>query len=312
VKLVLGIDGGQSSTVAVVVDETGSLRGRGTAGPSDHVGQAADSRRAAAACELAAARALAAAGLPPAEPLAAVVVGMSGYDGAWHGVEPAFATARVRYVHDAPAALSGAIAGRPAGVVIAGTGSVGYGEDDRGGSVRVGGYGYLFGDGGSAFAIARDALADAMRASDHGVASDLGDAARAFFDVPDLHALARAVSLNRIDRPQLAAYARVVLDAARLGDPQARALVDAAAEALADLARSIATRLGGTPAVPVPVALVGGIGQNPMVAAAVRAHLGAQTPAAIVAAVADAAVGAALLAFDDAGLPRPAIHGAAV
>ena len=31
-KLFLGIDGGQSSTVAVIVDERGAVRGRGTSG----------------------------------------------------------------------------------------------------------------------------------------------------------------------------------------------------------------------------------------------------------------------------------------
>ena len=72
----------------MIVDEQGTILGRGTAGPSDHVDEPATSRRAAAACEAAVAAALAASGLPASAPLEGVAIGMSGYDGAWHGQPP--------------------------------------------------------------------------------------------------------------------------------------------------------------------------------------------------------------------------------
>jgi len=75
--------------------------------------------------------------------------------------------------------------------VIAGTGSVAYGESGVRDPIRVGGFGYLFGDEGSSYAIARTALAGAMRMTDRGVLTDLGSAALAFFDCSDLRALAR-------------------------------------------------------------------------------------------------------------------------
>ena len=156
-----GIDGGQSSTIAVVLDARGTVLGRGTAGPSDHVDEPANTQRAAAACEAALANALAAAKLPAETGLAAVVVGLSGYDGDWHGRTPVFHTPITRYKHDAVIALAGAIRDRPAAVVIAGTGSVAYGESANRDPVRAGGFGYLFGDEGSSFAIARTALAGA-------------------------------------------------------------------------------------------------------------------------------------------------------
>jgi N-acetylglucosamine kinase-like BadF-type ATPase len=308
VKFVAGIDGGQSSTIAVVVDDDGVVRGRGSGGPSDHVGQAPDSPRAALACEHALRRALAAAQLPAETPLAAVVIGLSGYEGSWHGRPPAFMAERVRYVHDAPIALAGAIARRPAGVVIAGTGSAGYGEDPSGRAVRAGGYGYLFGDAGSGFAIARSALAAAMTAADRGVTTDLATAALAFFDVPDLRAFVRAVSLHQIDRPQIAGFARVVADAARLGDSEARTIVDQAAAALAGLAHTIADRLTTISGGAVPVALVGGLAASPLIEEAVRSHVGPTSAATIVAAAHEPAIGAAFLAFDDANLPRPRIQ----
>jgi len=304
--LFAGVDGGQSSTVAVVLGEDGSVLGRGTAGPADHVDEPPDSERAALACRRALGAALAAAGEPPDAPLEAVVIGVSGFDGGWHGVEPVLATARIRYVHDAPIALAGATDERPAVVVIAGTGSVAYGETLAGRTIVLGGYGHLFGDEGSSFAIARAAIASAMRTADTGAEADLGAAALAFFDVPDLRALARAVSVREISRPRLASFARVVHDAARLGDPTARAIVDEAADGLAALAARAADLLEGREGAPVPVAFVGGGFANVEFRAATERRFAAiTTNGRTIAARHEPAVGAALLAFDLAERPRP-------
>jgi glucosamine kinase len=301
-----GIDGGQSSTIAVVLDAHGAVLGRGTAGPSDHVDEPATTQRAAAACEAALAAALRAAGLAPDTAIAAVVVGLSGYEGNWHGREPDFGRAVVRYKHDTVIALAGAIRDRPAAVVIAGTGSVGYGETAHREPVRVGGFGYLFGDEGSSYAIARTALAGAMRMTDRGVLTDLGAAALAFFDCTDLRGLARAVSLRAISRPQLAGFSRVVLDAARLGDPEAAAIVDDAAAALAGLAQVVVEQLGSADMPAVPVAFVGGAMDNADLRIAATRRLEAATPLArVVAPAFEPAVGAAFLAFDAAAVSRP-------
>jgi len=304
--LFAGIDGGQSSTVAVVLDERGALLGRGTAGPSDHVDEPATTQRAAQACESAVAAALGAAGLPASSTLKAVVVGLSGYEGSWHGREPDFGAAIVRYKHDTVIALAGAIRERPAAVVIAGTGSVAYGESANREPVRAGGFGYIFGDEGSSYAIARTALAAAMRLTDRGVLTDLGAAALAFFDCPDLRALARAVSLRQIGRPQLASFSRVVFDAARLGDPEATAILGDAAAALAGLAQLVVEQLGSADVPAVPVAFVGGAMDNADLRLATARRLEAATPLArVVAPAFGPAVGAAFLAFDAAGVARP-------
>jgi N-acetylglucosamine kinase len=304
--LFAGIDAGQSSTVAVVIDDEGRVRGRGIAGPADHVDEPADSRRAATACERAVREALVAGGQPPDAPLEAALIGLSGYEGAWHGVEPELRARVQRYEHDAPVALAGALSERPAAVVIAGTGSVAYGETSGGRTIQVGGYGYLFGDEGSSFALARAALAAAMRTADRGVTTDLALAALAFFDVRSLRELVRAVSLRTISRPQVAAFARVVHDAARLGDEEARAMVDDAAAALAALGLLIVERLGGTEEDPVGVAFVGGGFANAEFRAAVEHRFAGSAPnGRVVTARYEPAVGAALLACEAAGFARP-------
>src|ERR1022692_4399769 len=69
---------------------------------------------------------------------------------------------------DAVIALAGATAGEPGIVTIAGTGSIAFGRNGTGSiafgrnaagrTARTGGWGYIFGDEGSGFDIARQAL----------------------------------------------------------------------------------------------------------------------------------------------------------
>ena len=304
-KLVAGIDGGQSHTTAVVVDQDGVVRGRGRGGPADHVDEPPGSRKFADASNDALMRALDAAGLPRATRFEAVHAGLSGYDAHFDGAQPQFAAPVVRVQHDAPVALAGAVHARPAVVVIAGTGSVAYGEAADGTSVRVGGWGFLFGDEGSAFAVARDGLAYAMAEEDRGARSPLGEAALSYFDRRNLRDLATAALLGRISRAELAGFARLVHDAARLGDAGASAIVGEAASALAALAATALARLD-LGARDVPVAFAGGAFVNEAFFARARERLAELAPRArAVTPRYDPAIGAALLAFADAGLAVP-------
>ena len=304
-RYVAGIDGGQSSTTAVVIDENGLVCARGTAGPADHVDEPAGSTKCADACTAALMRALDDARMPRDTRFEAVHVGLSGYDERFDGVPPAFSARTVRVQHDAPIALEGAVHARPAVVVIAGTGSVAYGEDAGRAAVRVGGWGYMFGDEGSAFAVARAALAHAMAADDHGRRSPLGDAALAYFDRRTLRELATDALLGRISRGKLASFARVVHDAARLGDTGASAIVGDAASALAALAAAVITRLN-LAGEPVPVAFGGGAFVNEAFFARTRDRLAVLAPHALaVTPRYEPAIGAALLAFADADLAVP-------
>jgi glucosamine kinase len=308
--LIAGIDGGQSSTGAVVIDATsGEILARDRSGPSDHVGELRDSERAALACEMSLSVALATAGLDMKTPFAAVGIGMSGYEGAWHGRMPAFASPVVHIVHDGVAALTGAIAERPAAVVIAGTGSAAYGESGAGNGTAAGGFGYMFGDEGSSFWIARAALAGAMRATGHGRTTPLGEAAISYFECVDLRQVARAFSLGSITRPQIASFARLVHNAARLGDADARTILDQAADDLAELGATVVERLAGDGIGPIPLAFVGGAMADAAFRALVEQRAAERSAAAaVVAPQYDGAIGAAFLAADAAGIARPKPH----
>ena len=67
---------------------------------------------------------------------------------------------------DAVIALAGATAGEPGIVTIAGTGSIAFGRNAAGRTARIGGWGYIFGDEGGGFDIARQALRAALRAEE--------------------------------------------------------------------------------------------------------------------------------------------------
>jgi N-acetylglucosamine kinase-like BadF-type ATPase len=308
VRLVAGVDGGQSSTVALVADADGAVLGSGRAGPADDVGERDAALRTAAAVDAALDAALDAAGSGADHPLEVVVAAISGYDDARAGraipLRPR--TLRVVVEHDADAAWRGAFAGREeAGgiLVIAGTGSIALGRTRAGAVARAGGWGYLFGDEGSAFWLARRALSLAMARADRGAPSDLASEALRHFAVASLGAVAHGFARGTIDRARIAAFAPRVCALAAAGDTQARVLVGDAADALAELAGVVHARLGT--AAPAAVSYHGGLFAATALrdawSAAVRSRIAG---ANVVAPVHEPAYGALLRARGLAAEPR--------
>jgi N-acetylglucosamine kinase-like BadF-type ATPase len=297
--LLAGIDGGQSSTIAVVGDENGRILGRGTAGAADEVGAGAASTRLHDALRDALAAAVTAAGLPPGSHFDAIVAGVSGYEGRIFGMAPELPATRFVMMHDAPVAHAGAFAGDPGVIVIAGTGSVVYGTDGLRGRTS-GGWGYLFGDEGSAFWLVREALAELMHAEDD-VEREASHEVRAvldFFGKPTLRQVARAFYGGEIGRDRLASFAPQALKLERF-----RSIAERGAGRLAELAGD-AIAAGAHPA----VACVGGMFEDGAFRERVYDGIAALGEAvAIVEPRYTPAEGALLLAFREAGLPGPAL-----
>jgi N-acetylglucosamine kinase-like BadF-type ATPase len=300
VKLFAGIDGGQSSTTAVIGDETGRVLARGSAVAADEVGQGADSTRLRDALEAALADARDRAGLPTKACFTQVVAGISGYEGRVYGKAPEFLAECVTLMHDAPIAHAGALGGDPGVLVIAGTGSVGYGLNERGETCTIGGWGYLFGDQGSAFALVRDAASEAMRDTDAACENHLCAGMLAYFGQPSLRALSRAFYAGDISRERLAGFAVGIIGAAESGDERAAAHCRSSAQALVALASATAARL----AMQEPrVAFVGGLLRSSLMAGEIEAQLARRFPAARrVEPRYDPAAGALLLAYKAEGV----------
>lgn len=251
----LGVEGGASHTVAIFADAQGQCLKRVETGPGN-VCLLSDRQL------LGLLREIARSGPRPA----AVAVGMSGArtegdreriraaaQRVWPGI-PCLAT------HDLDTALAAgggfaAAGGSKSGstlktprarnrvLVLSGTGSCCYGRSPDGEGIKVGGWGHWLGDEGSGYKVGLAAMQQVIAAFDQtGVWPTLGE-----------HLL-RALQLNEPDeliafvqnaaKPEVAALATTVFDAARTGDRLADRVVGNAAEMLAQQAVACARRVG--------------------------------------------------------------------
>jgi len=179
---------------------------------------------------------------------------------------------KVTVVHDARLIL--AAAGLDAGIaLISGTGSVAYARDRDGREARVGGWGWLLGDDGSAAWLAREAAREVMRRSDAGEA--LGTLGAAMLGATRARTTTDLVGyLHSLDEPRdWGALAGVVFQVAA-DDAAAAVLIERTASALSDLVSSVRKRASAD----VPLVLAGGLILNqPMLEEAVRRRVGAAT-----------------------------------
>lgn len=262
-SLVIGIDGGATSTVALLADSTsGNVLGRGVGGPSNI--QAVGEESALQALQVAVEEAFEAAGLSCA-PVAAAALGLAGIDlnegieliHNWAGrVELA---GKISVANDATLLFA---AGTPEGwglAIVAGTGSIAFTLDRDGKDARTGGWGYLMGDEGSAFRVGLLGLRAACRAADKiGPPTQLLPHLLAKLGSNDPRDFIPAVYRGDWDKAAIAGLAPTVMELAALGDEAAHAIFEN--ESL-ELARTAAGAVfqGGLPRNGVPVALTGGL-----------------------------------------------------
>ncbi|MDQ1487247.1 MAG: hypothetical protein QOJ62_2940, partial [Actinomycetota bacterium] len=138
---------------------------------------------------------------------------------------------------------------------------------------RVGGYGYLVGDEGSAYWIASQALRAALHSHDGtGPKSTLlEDAVTRAYGL-DFDAIVRHVYTNSADRQLIAHLARQVM---AVDDPVVAGIIDDGADFLAQMAHALRQKLGPD----LPVAMHGGIFQDRNIRARFMKATGAVEPA---------------------------------
>ena len=165
--------------------------------------------------------------------------------------------AAVKVVHDTELIL--ATAELTTGIaLIAGTGSVAWGRDASGRVARAGGWGYLLGDEGSGYGIAREAVRHALRLADEGQPPD--QLSRQLTAACNLQRAAQLIDhfYANQERRYWAGHAGVVFELAALGDSAAQRIIDGAAADLGSLVRTVNAALG-QPTPPLPVVLGGGL-----------------------------------------------------
>ncbi len=244
---VMGIDGGGSTVRAAITTPDLTICGQAS-------GPAANPRvvgrdTAVEAIRAAMQSALHSAGLSP-EQIDGVGIGVAGaaadHSGAWlrQVVTAVTPHARLALSADYEIALVGALGRRYGVLVLAGTGSLAYGVNARGESALVGGWGYLLGDEGGGYWIGLEGLRAVARAFDGrkpmtplttAVLSALGLSKRSdlihwLYDDPGGHTR------------EIAELAPLMLEQAA-NDPVAAAIVQRAANELAQVAEAVIRRL---------------------------------------------------------------------
>jgi N-acetylglucosamine kinase-like BadF-type ATPase len=264
--LYLGVDGGQSDTTALIGDESGRVLGRGVGGPCNHAGLSEGRARLERAVRDSVGAACAEAGLQlKSTHFRVACFGMSGGpDDKTEILRRVLPADEWVVTTDAETALSGATVDGQGIIVIAGTGSIGFGRNANGYS-RAGGWGYVFGDEGGAFDIVRQALRAALRMEEGwgpptALRQTLLDAAGGTSANHVLHLFYGA----EWPRSRAATLAPLVDEAATHGDPVALEILHRAAQDLAGLAVSVRDRLW-SPGEPVAVAYIGGVFQSHLV-----------------------------------------------
>ncbi len=260
-SLVLGIDGGATSTVALLAEaESGREIGRGVSGPSNI--QAVGVEAGFKSLNVAVAAAFKSAE-QHRETVAAAALGLAGVDLA--GVELIRGWAdlvkladRVSIANDATLLFA---AGTPEGwglAMVAGTGSIAFTLDKEGNTSRAGGWGYRLGDEGSAYRLGLLGIRAACRSAD-GITppTKLLPALLAKFGITEPRDIIPVVYGGTWDKAAIAGLAPVVLELAPFDQTAAAILEEQALELAKTGAGAVAN--GRLPTDGVPIALTGGL-----------------------------------------------------
>ncbi|WP_081658611.1 BadF/BadG/BcrA/BcrD ATPase family protein [Sporomusa ovata] len=147
-------------------------------------------------------------------------------------------------------------------VLIAGTGSIAYGINRQGAVIRAGGWGHLASDEGSGYAIGRQAVERGIRAAEgRDKATIVLDMIMEYAGLKSWNDMIGYINNQTTSKGDIAAFARVVGDAAKQGDQVAIEIVKQAGDALASLVESVITRGFGWREA-VQVCMYGGIVTN--------------------------------------------------
>ena len=240
----LGVDGGGSKTAFVLIDASGELLGSHQEGPAYYLQTGVEEMRAMLARGILAT--LAQASLTPAA-VDFAFLGLPSYgedsrllatlDAA---AAPTLPPGRFQCGNDALCGWAGALGGEDGINVVAGTGSMAYGEYG-GRAARAGGWGELFSDEGSGYWVAREALQLFSRMSDGRAPrgrlyEKLG---RHFRLAADLDLCAAIYGAGRGERSDVASLSGTIAETARSGDAQARALFARAVEELLQMVDAV-------------------------------------------------------------------------
>ena len=257
---VVGVDGGATKTVALIGTRARIL-GRGESGSSNYhnIGTVAAGRAIRTAVAKAKIQArLRGRRVETAVVALAAIDSAEGFRIARRFVRRANLAQEAFVIHDSVAALYAATRGRPGIIVNSGTGCFAAGINQAGEYVRVGGWGYLIDDKGSAFDIGMKAISSGFRMTDGRVRrTRLMTLLKKKLAVRRFDEIVDVIYSNRIGVEEIAELAPSVSKAASK-DRVCRQILREAGASIAELASTAARRLKLTNTA-FPLAMVGGV-----------------------------------------------------
>ena len=260
--LFLGIDGGGTKTNAAIMNEEGSVLTEGESGPSNplRVGVETAVTNIIKATEDACDR----GGLVITD-ISAATLGLAGVRrmDLRQRVKDSFCKRlnirEATVMTDAEIALFGTTFGKPGLVVIAGTGSICLGRNEKGETSISGGWGPLAGDEGGGVGIAQAALHTVAKASDgRGQPTALSARAAEYFRASGPDNLIVAIYSPQVDNSRIAGFARLVVETALEGDADARDILNDAGHELGIAACAVIKKLG-LEHTKIPIGCVGSV-----------------------------------------------------
>ena len=263
-RMFLGVDGGGTKTALCLLDEEGRIAAQAEApgcyyysGGIDLVGRVLQEGVDEVCQE---------AGITPAG-IDHAFFGLPGYGEVSDDVPaldaaPGGALGHSRYAcgNDTICGWAGSLGGADGINVVSGTGSITYGERD-GRGVRVGGWGEVFGDEGSAYWISVRGLGAYSQMSDGRIpVGPLYGMLKERLDLEnDLDLVGLVLDRWKGGRSEIAGLSRTIVAAASAGDGHAARIVTEAAGELAQMVDVTRRRLEFGPDETVPVSYSGGV-----------------------------------------------------
>lgn len=272
---ILGIDGGGTQTVCILIDDAGQILGRGVSGPSNY--QSVGLEVAGLSIQSAIAQAVPDSSLPihgiclglagvgrPAdqEIIRALLTQLQTPEHLGNTIHWSVHPQGVVICGDSQVALMGGVGHAVGIVVIAGTGSHIFGQNAHGHTQRVGGWGYLLGDEGSGYDIAIQGLKAALRAFDgRGEPTQLIEQFEQHLGLNTIESLVEVVYRRGWKTPDLAALAPIVDQVAAAGDVVANQIID---QAVAELVLGVKVVIQGLfrPGESLEIVTMGGVWQG--------------------------------------------------
>jgi N-acetylglucosamine kinase len=304
--LILGVDGGATKTICAIADENFQVLGAGISGPCNY--NVVGIEEARKNVRLAIKHAF--SDLDLKDRTAEIgCFGIGGltterdYEIISNQIVPSDVAKRRIIVNDVVVAFYAVTEGSPGIVVVAGTGSIAYGLNSRGESAVSSGWGWLMGDEGSAFDIARQALIAAAKAYDgRGKSTVLVEIFKKTFKVQDFKDIVPKI-YHEVTSTGIASLSKLVFSAAEDGDEVAIEILKNAGKELGRSVVAIARKLSMENE-PIIVGASGGVFRaTNIVWAALKKYVRAHLPnASFMSPVKHPVIGALVMGYRNLGI----------